>query len=371
MVTLARDRTRDTSGAGSWDVEILSMDLSGVDPIGNSMQIRAGQDYDLPSMGHTRVSNIGSSGLDGKNGNFNVDSFFDVTYQISLGGQDQGTHTSRMELGGTQDHQIDSFFDVFTELSIDGGKTFMPMLGDEGARMTLGGGHVPGDTDDDGDVDVDDISTAVAPGNYEGPQIFTQDKIQNKYREDGDTDNDRDVDVDDITNQVLGYSGPAIGKAGDIVDHAAHVDLIYDPANGNVKIDSSDIPATNIMGYQLKNAAGGSDFIPGNVSGEAEASHGGLTDNIVTQHGWINPFGGFDFNTDGIIDLGNIFPAGFADEAALEAWLTQADFTSGALGATTVGTLDLTVVPEPGSIMLLVTGCLSLLGWCWRRRRTV
>ncbi|MBW2417960.1 MAG: hypothetical protein JRH19_05410 [Deltaproteobacteria bacterium] len=85
--------TRGKGGAttGSWDTEILSMDLSG-DVGGVSIDIRKSPTRSSP--GEVRVDDIGS-GL----------------------------------------YQIDSFFDVFTELSVDGGP-FQPQT-NEAARMDL------------------------------------------------------------------------------------------------------------------------------------------------------------------------------------------------------------------------------------------
>ena len=92
-----------TEETGSWQTEILSMDLSG-NVGGLSIQLRTSPAQ--PSMGQTSVTLLGGGGL----------------------------------------YQIDSFFDVFVELSIDGGP-FQPSLGPPG-RMTLervsdGGVHLP------------------------------------------------------------------------------------------------------------------------------------------------------------------------------------------------------------------------------------
>ena len=75
---------------GSFDTEMLQMNLSGNTPLGGFM-IR--ESPTKQSLGHTSIQNIG---------------------------------------GG--EFRIDSFFDVFTELSIDGGATWMP--------STSGPGHV-------------------------------------------------------------------------------------------------------------------------------------------------------------------------------------------------------------------------------------
>jgi hypothetical protein len=104
VTTVARGKGGATTG--SWDTEILSMDLSG-DVGGIPIEIR--ESPSLPSPGHTRVLDLG-----------------DGTFQI------------------------DSFFDVFTEISVAGGP-FQPQTNEAG-RITL----VPVDSDGDGVPDPDD-----------------------------------------------------------------------------------------------------------------------------------------------------------------------------------------------------------------------
>lgn len=66
------------NSTGSWDTEMLSMDLSGSIPGGPTIAIRLSEAKS--SGGQLTVSNIGSSGQD----LFLIDSFFDVWTEISI-----------------------------------------------------------------------------------------------------------------------------------------------------------------------------------------------------------------------------------------------------------------------------------------------
>ena len=89
VTTLAKGKGGATTG--SWQTEILSMDLSG-DVGGVSIEIR--ESPSLPSPGETSV-------LDPGDGTFQVDSFFDVFVELSVNGgpfQPQTNGAGRMEL---------------------------------------------------------------------------------------------------------------------------------------------------------------------------------------------------------------------------------------------------------------------------------
>ena len=89
ILTVARGKGGATTG--SWDTEILSMDLSG-DVGGVSIDIR--ESPGIPSPGETTVTNNGD-------GTFQIDSFFDVFTELSIDGgpfQPQSNSAGRMEL---------------------------------------------------------------------------------------------------------------------------------------------------------------------------------------------------------------------------------------------------------------------------------
>jgi len=89
VTTVARGKGGATTG--SWDTEILSMSLSG-DVGGVSIDIR--ESPGLPSPGEVTVTDNGD-------GTYNIDSFFDVYTELSIGGgafQPQTNDAGRMEL---------------------------------------------------------------------------------------------------------------------------------------------------------------------------------------------------------------------------------------------------------------------------------
>jgi hypothetical protein len=69
-------RGKGDNTTGSWDTEILSMSLTG-DVGGVRVEIR--ENPDLPSPGQTTVTDLGG-------GQFQIDSFFDVFTELSVGG---------------------------------------------------------------------------------------------------------------------------------------------------------------------------------------------------------------------------------------------------------------------------------------------
>ncbi len=152
---------------------------------------------------------------------------------------------------------------------------------------------------------------------------------------------------------ILAVTPPALG-AGHTIDHLDHADLIYDPSNGNVRLDTDEAAGNWINYFDLRNAAGGSDF---NAPSVAVFPTGGLTTDRMIEISWSS-FAGFT----GVHDMGNIFPTDF-DLAGLEEFLTEADYTS-SLGSPIVE-FDLIVVPEPATMALLAIGGLAIL----RRKR--
>ena len=69
-----------TDTTGTWDTEMLSMELTGtvITPLG-ALNIHVREDPERPSQGQTTITDLGS-------GTFNVDSFFDVFSEVSING---------------------------------------------------------------------------------------------------------------------------------------------------------------------------------------------------------------------------------------------------------------------------------------------
>ena len=209
----------------------------------------------------------------------------------------------------------------------------------------FGGEDTCGDFDRDMDVDAADrtIQTvgwtgALASG---GTATFTG----------GDCDGDGDVDTADLTGLVGNWTGAMAGNLADGDD----ADLVYDPATGNATIDASDTGSGMIISFVL-----GTDQNNMNTTESILPfiDAGTNTDNQPFQIGQTDPL---NQGAGPLVDLGNILPSGL-DLAGLEDYLTLAEYAS-ELGQG--GTLDLRIVPEPSSLILLMVGLIALL----RRRR--
>ncbi|MFN3166679.1 MAG: sialate O-acetylesterase [Phycisphaeraceae bacterium] len=85
----------------------------------------------------------------------------------------------------------------------------------------FGQATLPGDTDNDGDIDDSDLGTAFS--NYTGPLAPG---TGGKTAADGDTDGDGDVDDSDLGTAFAGYTGPLGPTAGQTVPEPAGLALI-------------------------------------------------------------------------------------------------------------------------------------------------
>ena len=207
--------------------------------------------------------------------------------------------------------------------------------------------YAEGDTNLDNDVDSADRTTVVS--NWTG----ALEEGGSKTWEEGDFDADGDVDSADQTSLVTNWTGAMMATAS---ENGEPAELIYDPATGNVKLDASRTDTGSIVSFVL--GTEDATFI----ADEAMlpfADIGANTDATAFQIGQTDAL---NQGAGPIVDLGNIFPTGIADASELSDYLSLAEYASD-LGSG--GTLQLSVVPEPSSITLLMLGIASIA----RRRK--
>jgi len=207
----------------------------------------------------------------------------------------------------------------------------------------------------DSDLDVDNVDVGTQSGNFTGSTGSGQ------WYADGDMDADGDIDNADIGVLSGNFTGgAAVSRAGNLTDTVGIPDLIYDPATGNVTIDTEGLTITS---FQFEN--GGLDtfdtgeFIsPSTIGG----NFFGLTFEEVAA-GVIGDSDPLFVGFTGTFDMGDFMPTGL-DQAGLESYLSTAFWGTQGAGS---GSYDLivTVIPEPGSLILLGLGGMLIAG---RRR---
>ena len=144
--------------------------------------------------------------------------------------------------------------------------------------------------------------------------------------------------------------------AGNLIDDPDNADLIYENFSGNVMLDATEAPGSEITSFVLGDIEGGL-----NAPGFATFPSGGLTTDLTIEISWSDVFNGFT----GVHDVGDIFPTGL-DLVGLEAFLDDADYV-GSFG-TGAQVFDLVVVvPEPSSLVFLAIGGVALYTLVRRR----
>lgn len=160
--------------------------------------------------------------------------------------------------------------------------------------------------------------------------------------------------------------------AGNLIDSPTLADLIYEPVTGNVKLDASEAPGAVVTSFQLENATNA--FLPGNyISLNGTAGFGGAFEDATTAV--IGDSDGTFVGFGGVVDLGNIFPAGL-DPNGVAALLTTASFVGQA--GSGIQTLDIVIaavqnpptrVPVTSPVGLAALGAAFALGGMLIARR--
>jgi len=226
------------------------------------------------------------------------------------------------------------------------------------ARADLGGWYLTDDADDLTKWQFPDVS--IEPGEYivvfaSGKTVdasgnpWPADELHATFQLDGD----KDVDTDDIfailaTGQWGDFTPyyPESGKASAAKGEAdAVVDLIVNPETGEVCVDTNGV---EITGYLISSDSGA-------LSGEA-ATQFTLSEQSADQIADMLPLGKA---FDGVHDLGSVLEGDGSDWTLTYTLAGQAGVFQGSVK----------VVPEPGTLAMLLVGGLGLLLLAVRRRK--
>jgi hypothetical protein len=202
------------------------------------------------------------------------------------------------------------------------------------------------DTDQDADVDNDDLMTVL--GSFSGPEGVGMNQSH------GDTDGDGDVDNTDLQRAIDQFTGPGNTNASvpPIPNNTDPAHLLYDSTTGNVSVDASRAPGGVFAGLSLTNNS------PDIDDGFFESLFVPLPfDTLTVLDNELSLANGFSA-PGGLFDLGAIMPTGL-DLSNLQAFLTQALYV-GQRG-TGVRSFELHVIPESSTFALCGTGLALLL----------
>jgi hypothetical protein len=191
------------------------------------------------------------------------------------------------------------------------------------------------------DVDNADIGRAI--GGYTGTNGIGKRYLEGDIDFDGDVD---DTDIAYVANAFTGVLTPPIVRTTGITGAA----LIYDPADGQVLINTWKAAGHVITSFQLETLSG--TFMPSNYTGVVTASFAGGLEELTTQVIADTDLTFTGFN--GLRKLGKIFPAGMTNQVDLADYLITAVHT----GEPGSGQRDfeLVIIPDPAEpgVWLLV-----------------
>ena len=138
------------------------------------------------------------------------------------------------------------------------------------------------------------------------------------------------------------------------------VDLIYDPFDGNVQLDTHDM---RMVSFALQNEPGEPNFNIANADLSDLPTPLLIPDITIHQIGWVAQ----DLSTGfvGVADLGNIFPTGMS-QTEVEAFTNMSDngppqgraYGLGPVPPGGGGQMTVVVVPEPATQLILALGAL-------------
>ena len=191
------------------------------------------------------------------------------------------------------------------------------------------------------DVDNADIGRAI--GGYTGTNGVGKRYLEGDIDFDGDVD---DADIAYVANAFTGVLTPPLVRTAGITGAA----LIYDPADGQVLINTWKAAGHIITSFQLETLSG--TFMPSNYTGVVTASFAGGLEELTTQviADTDLTFTGFS----GLRKMGKIFPTGMTNQVDLADYLITAVHT----GEPGSGQRDfeLVIIPDPAEpgVWLLV-----------------
>ena len=251
-----------------------------------------------------------------------------------------GTESTRAG-AGSFDAIMDPFFSPGTrELPTDLDRAALIDIGWEEASE--------GDADRDRGFDSSDLVQVFVAGKYETGQVATW--------EQGDWDGSGQFDSNDLIDAFITgtyENGPFSASLPGGTPGDGNISVVYDPGTGEIGVD-----------------AGGHEFMAFQIVSEAGVFTGpGPAENLDLAffdrgYDWkvfkLDP-GGFGDLSFGLLAAPGLDAAYLANDLTITGAFVGGGSIEGAVG--------LFVIPEPGTLVMLLSGGLILLACAWRRRR--